>query len=322
MRFITTTMALSFFMFLTYEVVAGTCVTKHAECVLIAKKSLFVNGQATKSGNGTSWDRAFKTIQEALDAVKKENDQSSWDTHHTIMVAEGTYSLTYAPQKKSRRHAIPKALITYENIPSDITILGGFKVGDECLEDHKPSAHTILLGSKNGSKAIMATFQKQARTAKLTINGFTIKDFGSLEDSFEGGAMYISGGTLVMKNIDFQQNSAQNGGAIWMSTTTAMFENCTFTGNTAKSQGGALYIYNFQPKVVQPTFFNKCVFGGEGSNHNSAIKGGLVFSRKALSDGPKTPGVTFNECSIGENQSSFGPIIDDAVDMLDEEGKI
>ena len=42
----------------------------------------YVNGSVTSSGDGSSWDEAFKTLQEALDVVVA-NDE--------VWVAAGTY---------------------------------------------------------------------------------------------------------------------------------------------------------------------------------------------------------------------------------------
>ena len=56
----------------------------------------YVDGRRTTSGNGKSWTRAFKTIEEALIAVAASYANNSARTFHTIYVGPGDYDVSAA----------------------------------------------------------------------------------------------------------------------------------------------------------------------------------------------------------------------------------
>lgn len=249
--------------------VAGTCSTKPKTITPITKNTFFVDGKITQSGDGTAWEKAFKTLQEAVDAVEKAN-KSGPRLPHTIAVAQGTYQI---PNPQAH------ALIQYENMAADLTILGGFVAGSKTLEERATdSALTVLQGSNNNVRALIGTFPKTSR-AKLTLDGFTVRDFGTIEGSDRGGAMVVMGGNAIVKNVVFKDNQAQNGGAIWVDTATVLFDHCSFLGNHAES-GGAIAIYVSDAKLVQALYLNNCTIGGAGMLGNIATNGGFIFARQ------------------------------------------
>lgn len=261
--------------------IAGTCSSKPKECKPIAKTTFFVNGQVPKSGDGTAWESAFKTIQEAVDAVIKNNNSGAPLLSHTIAVAQGTYSLS-ALQLPNEGLPI-KALIQYEDIRADLTIMGGFVAGAKCLEERSSDpALTILEGRKDGIKAVLASFNPRSLKSKLVIDGFTVRDFGSQEISDQGGAMAVTGGYLIAKNIIFKDNMAKRGGGIFIDTSTALFEKCSFFGNQAQD-GGAINIYVADPSLVQGLYIYGCTIGGVGDLSNRAENGGFIFARQEQS---------------------------------------
>lgn len=259
-----------FSLFMTHDLAqAGTCQTKPRTFTPIPKNTFFVNSQIAQSGDGTTWEKAFKTIQEAVDAAEKANNNGH-SLPRTIAVAQGTYHVT---NHQSR------ALIQYENMPSDLTILGGFGVGTKFLEDRVADPTlTVLQGNYDKVRALIGSFPKSLR-AKLTIDAFTIKDFGSNEGPEQGGAVMVTGGNVIVRNVVFKDNKAKSGGAVWIDTATVLFDHCSFLGNQAEA-GGAIAIYVSDAKLVQGLYINNCTIGGAGTLSNVASKGSFLFARQ------------------------------------------
>jgi hypothetical protein len=291
------------------QVLAGNCsYANKFTCTAFLENTFFVDDAIKKSGDGKTWAQAFKTIQEAVNAVRKENNIKP--EPFTIVVASGFYRL---PKNNKQ-----KAMIIYEDPKNDLYFLGGFKPGSKCLEDqHRKTAITVLQGNQDFTKALWATFEASLDNLKLVFDGFTVRNFGSLEKSNSGGAFYVSGGILSVKNTNFYENRSKSGGAIWVNTTNAVFSDCVFFDNLASRQGGALNIYNYGPKPSGTINFINCTFGGEGDLANKAPTGGLIFARGSFA----IP-VEFDGCNMGNNISKNGDVIDNSQFSGSEEEKV
>lgn len=294
------TTSLTFFaIFIASTLNAGTYPSKPKPCRPLAKNTIFVNGQIASPGDGSSWDKAFRTIQEAIYAVGKSNLSDEFASH-TIAVAQGIYHL---PQENP---TITKSIIHFE-LPCDLEILGGFTPGNKCLND-RSHYNTVLKGNRDYRKAIVAKFLPDNKRHKLTIDGFTITEFGA--ETSEGGAVFSTGGNLVMKNINFKENSAQKGGAAYLNTTTALFERCSFINNQAKINGGAISIFVAEPRAVSGLYFYECIIGEENSTQNSAPKGAFIYARQKFT----TLNINFTNPHYNETPDIDNDIYDKALE--------
>ena len=91
-----------------------------------------------------------------------------------------------------------------------------------------------------------------------------------------GGAIYIQGDHVTVRNSNFTDNSVRdNGGAVFVRASYAKFENCSFDGNWA-ARGGAIYIQksNSRGNITNPVI-NNCNFTANGVNES---KGGAIYS--------------------------------------------
>lgn len=63
---------------------------------IFSPETFFVDGSIAKSGTGKTWEQAFVTIQEAVDAIKQASviDKSLEHKPFTVVVARGTYGPT------------------------------------------------------------------------------------------------------------------------------------------------------------------------------------------------------------------------------------
>lgn len=118
-----------------------------------------------------------------------------------------------------------------------------------------------------------------------------------------GGAIFVTDGTLKVSNSEFNSNTAYRGGAIEAQVTTLDIYNTTFSKNmtfsaddsrTGQANGGALAIGKCTANISYSTL--------EGNA--SAGRGGAI---KIWSDGNKTgQSVTFQSCAILSNEGG-GP---------------
>jgi hypothetical protein len=199
----------------------------------------YVNGKITVPGDGTSWDKAFDTIQAAIDAADETSPDEIW-------VKEGTYLL-------SSQIEIDKA----------VSIYGGF-VGNELVRESRDWRHheTVV----DGQYAVRCLEVVASDIENLVIDGLSItRGYSGLD---------ANGGGLLLKRIEpprsatiahckFLDNIASKwGGAIFYSVGEYTITDCCFADNNA-SMGGAIFNQLVRSTIVQCKFYeNTATFGG------------------------------------------------------------
>jgi hypothetical protein len=223
-------------------------------------KGSFVDVNIDKSGNGTSWAKAFKTIQEAIDNTLNGN---------TIFIAGGVYNSTN--QKISNNE------LSLVNInKSSIKLIGGFKGNEEYLEQRNPYENYVILDGENIRKVIEVFYVYNIEISDLVIvNGCSISDNSTdyfneyikyIKKSFGGGILAYKVDSLLFKNIDFINNKAMNYGAICaISCYKAKIINCKFSENFAEYNSAVLMLELCNYSLIKDCEFIK----------NMALAGGL-----------------------------------------------
>lgn len=225
---------------------------------------LYVNAAASGDATGTSWQDAHTDLQDALLIARR-----SLGTVSEIWVAAGSY----CPSRVDARG------LAFE-IPSGVTLLGGFDGTETVAEDADPIANsTILTGDALGDDG--PDFTNRADNSfnvvrasendfgAITIDGFTIR--GGNADLTEptgflnyhrGGGMTIFRADVTMSRCIFTDNQGSAAGALYVSNfSTTFFTDCDFIANRALYQSaGAVYTQN-NPATNFPTF-DRCRFYG------------------------------------------------------------
>lgn len=240
----------------------------------------YVDNHVT-SGNGTDWEDAFNTLQEAINTACEENE---------IWVKMGTYSLT------SPIH-----------LNKNISILGGFEGTEDTRDERDWVNNTTIIDGQDSVRCFYIT-------DNATLNGFTItggnatagiplpdEDGGGVYNtgnntfitncSFignqaesNGGGVYSTGGTIT--HCVFSENNAQNGGALH--THQATIINCLFSENRA-ADGGGISISGGSATITN------CTFSGNGT---SGCRGGGIGSLDSI--------VTITNCILWGNTGLGG----------------
>ena len=237
---------------------------------LYAQDTVYVDQLATGTNDGSSWQNAFFSLQNALIDTSKK----------TILIAGGIY---YPSSTNNRKEAFD---ISHLN-----EICGGFgKVGTIYLHDPNKFV-TIFSGdigkigdSTDNSHHIF--YCKRAH-GEVLIQSITIKESNALDAGFpgnRGGGIYCDNASastdirFKIANCSFELNRAFFGGAVYFNRSNPTkailsdFKSCTFVNNYAHYGGGAIYFPNVGASKLDTVFLTECRFYA----NKSAGTGGCI----------------------------------------------
>ncbi|KAA0993524.1 T9SS type A sorting domain-containing protein [Dyadobacter aurulentus] len=212
-----------------------------------------VNAASTaENPDGLSWEAAFPTLQEALNAASPDDE---------IWVAKGEYQ--------------PGTGESFSLIHG-VKFYGGFN-GDESSPDERPMpvprgnvpGATILKGNE---APVIYNFFSNLDTDDI-LDGFTIK--GGKASS--GGGMYLDHVGLTISNCAFLENEAQiNGGGLYVEGGSVQIINTIFSMNKAlNGSGGGLY----HAESYSESRLINCLFNG---NTATEVGGGISNAAENL----------------------------------------
>lgn len=209
--------------------------------------TVYVDKNATGTGDGSSWANAFTDLKIALSPAHLTKPD-------TIKVA----AATYIPETTSSC-SINTGHQGYE-ISHDVVLLGGYPSGGG-VRDWK-SNKTIISGdigvvgdsTDNVAKLIIM----RGLSSKTKMDGFIIRDsytYGVSHYERRGGGLYIeSCDSVKVENCVFENNSANWGAGCYVHQSNASFYNVVFNDNWGHVNGGGAYCYYSQVD------FNQCLF--------------------------------------------------------------
>ncbi len=249
--------------------------------------------------DGTSWDRAFETIQQGIDAAYLAGGGEVW-------VAEGVYG-------ENRAEDWGDATITGSLVLKDgVEVYGGFKgyqaqawLGNETARVQRTITSNITvvdgLTARNGNRAyhVVVVGKEFEATTGARLDGFHVRNggttglsSGNYYHTWRGGGLYNYGSNPVIANCTFYDNTAPvSGGAIANEINpntgdpgNATIINCVFYNNSAARLeettanpirgGGAIYNNQSSATIIHCTFYNNSV-GNPGYTAFGANSGGI-----------------------------------------------
>ena len=231
---------------------------------LASGDTYYVDADVRTPGDGSSWERAFDSIQDAIDATTAGDE---------IWVAEGVYT----PEVPAGREA------TFL-IPDGVRLYGGFEGTENQLaqRDDPEDFPTILSGELSPGMNAYNVVELINTGIGTLIDGFEIRDGtanGSTGRNNRGGGVRTDSALGTIRNVIFRDNNAQVfGGALSINgpSTGDLFtvEDCVFEDNRADGRGGAVY-------TNSDTNFVSCEFIGNASETSGgalySASGGFVF---------------------------------------------
>jgi hypothetical protein len=244
------------------------------------KRAIYVDVDADGHGNGSSWDKAYRHIQNAL-ATARLGDE--------IRVAKGTYT----PDLGRKTGIAPGDRTAAFRLANGVTLRGGYAGLSEADSDTRDIDlyETILSGDLAGDDAPdfsnigdnsynVVTLGRGVCEASV-LDGFTIAG-GSADANYpDGGGIYNRGGHPTVQNCTFKANRASGrGGALYNLSGGLTLRNCDFRDNAAYCGGG------MWSRKGCPTLIN-CIFSENSASFWAAAIGnewsGLLLSNCTLS---------------------------------------
>lgn len=277
---------------------------------------VYVNVNASGSGNGTNWTDAYTSITSAVGSASDGSE---------IWIAKGKYILDQTLEIENKRFKI------YGSFNGNETTTDGRDFDNETIisgdinDDDDPSNLMINL-SDNLDLVVQAAESGE----ELLIDGVVIEGGrGELEGNFSnekatGGGMILIG-NIKMLNCKVRNNLARFGGGIYIRNVTGSapnikFESCSFSGNRGIKWGGAVYAaFGGTTVSFEDCTFtdNECEFGatvytgGSSAMTKSTYKGCRFENNKTSGNGAglSLDGMVealVDDCVFSENESERG----------------
>ncbi|MHC4867457.1 MAG: right-handed parallel beta-helix repeat-containing protein, partial [Planctomycetota bacterium] len=245
----------------------------------------YVDADAPGYNDGSSWEDAFLTLQDALaDGPFISGDE--------IWVAQGVYK----PAGPGDRDA------TFELVEG-LVLKGGFAGSPENpgLRDIEVY-ETVLSGDidddnllNNGNSYHVVTADNPGIDGGTVLEGFTIQDGyaadGQLWDGY-GAAMIIYDVSPAIRKCTFKNNRAKYGGGMsnWYEYAGPTVTDCVFKDNEASEYGGAIDNTRASPHISNCSFIN-----------NEAKRGGAISTHES------TASPTITNCVLhGNSATQYG----------------
>jgi hypothetical protein len=233
---------------------------------------IYVNAGAVGTHDGTSWAKAFLTLQDALANTTTCTKQ--------IWVAAGTY---YPDEGGGKTNNDKNAFFSMKN---GIAIYGGFLGTEISLSQRNWVQNKTILSGDINKDGITDTSNSLSVISNSSVNntalldGFTVTAgyATSFGPAFGGGGMSMGSSSPVIVNCIFSGNKANYGGAIYTASSSPLFKDCSFIGNSALysqaplygGNGGAFYDNRFSSPPGTPTFIN-CTFSKNTAEHQADV---------------------------------------------------
>ncbi|MCC6797849.1 MAG: DUF1565 domain-containing protein [Candidatus Hydrogenedentes bacterium] len=293
---------------------------------------LYVSGDVSSSGNGSSWNTAYKTIQEAIDAAPVGTD---------IWVAQGQYHRTgESIAMKSGVNLIggfegdsgTEGDISVRDPARFISELNGG--GEDRLVDGAPDTtidgFLIRNGAATNGGGIYFDASLKVGGAMRVDNCHFVNCEGSNVSGAGGGAIIVAGGGIIeVANSSFLSCRAYRGGAIYLLESSADIESCIFSSNNAiRTVGGAIALFEFNTsqsylRCSKTSFIGNSagpigiggggggavsIYGGSQhefslctfSNNFATNVGGAIYMEDGV-DGEGKPPFAISQCTFGNN---------------------
>lgn len=265
---------------------------------------LYVDDDAPAGGDGTSWQLAFRYLQDALNAARNNSEITE------IHVGQGTYQ----PDRGADINGGDKNSVF--DIVDGVSMLGGFAGFGAADPDARDVSKfkTFLSGDLLANDGPVFTnyednsyrILRAANLAnKTTIDGINVVGAQMLIDT-HGGGLFCAGATsLHIRFCSFTRNWAYRGGGIGIQSGTVSVTFCRFEDNRAYGFGGGIVAPSFGSEIA--LIVEDCQFL---NNHCQFEDGGAIQCGLA--------GTTVRRCDFIANIADDGGAINGVPDLVED----
>jgi hypothetical protein len=261
---------------------------------------IYVNAGVGSGGDGTSWNNAYNSLQDAMDAA---------NTGDEIWVASGTYK----PTKDHTGSTSPTDPRDKNfHLAKDLKIYGGFAGYETLFSDRNTKANeTILSGDFNGDDVISGSGATLS-ISDTSENAYHVLILANLTSNAVIDGLTIKGGNAsgqVGDNFTFASRtfSRYYGGGVYLNASSPRFANLIISGNGANYAAGMYAINSSSPNISNTLFKLNLAYtngGGFALTLSSSTINNSVFTGNKTILG--TGGGIYNErCNTTVTNSTF-----------------
>ncbi len=232
------------------------------------------------SGDGTSWTKAFKNLQDGIDEAKRR--AAAENKIIKVYVAQGTYKPTKWP------HSSGSDRNKHFALSNNVEVYGGFP-GQNIGESKNSTLYKTTLSGDIGvagdsSDNVYNVFYHPLgidSTAKL--DGVTITKGNSNGASPMGGGMYNMNSSPSLVDCIFEDNKAMFGGGMANRNSHPVLKNCTFKNNEA-NLGGGMYNTNSSDPMLEACNLENNTANFQGGGIYNDIGSRPVYKNNTLNN--------------------------------------
>lgn len=242
-------------------VAASSTIDSDEETAGAPHGTLYVDGVATGSADGSSWANAFSSLQDAIDNAPPGSQ---------VWVAAGTYT-----PSASSNGGSPDERMVHFSLRNGVEVHGGFTGTETLWEERDWQANPAILSGDIGvvgdisDNCYHVLFHPEDTNldSSAVLDGVTVT-FGNADGagvSGDGGGMFNYMSSPTLNNVIFVNNLADEGGGLFNDTSSPALTNCTIGPNMADDGGGLFNDYFSAPKLVDCSIVgNAAVWNGGG----------------------------------------------------------
>lgn len=259
-----------------------------ATVLAVEPRTIYVDQSVATSGDGTTWAKAFKTIQEGVNAASKE-------VVDTVLVTNGVYdsgSVVYTKTQYVRVKIDRKVILKSVEGKEKTHVVGciGDGLGNADADGNEPIAGIGVTSAGAGTIVEGFTIRDCGTWASLgQVGGSGV---GAIASSSSGASNHVYVAHCTIRNCHAQRASAMRGGT---AISTLFVDNDSFpvdVSGTMKVGSGAvmdLYAYN-------------CIFARNGATNRGGAQTCKEFVNCTFVNNPGERGVT---SALAYNTASF-----------------
>ncbi len=210
----------------------------------------YVRQNAPTGGDGSSWSKAFNSIENAIH-FSAEGEE--------VWISQGLY----APEKPLS----PK---------KNMRFYGGFSGNEIYFIQRDPNQLKTIIDGQNSLAHIFYILNPG-----ITIDGVVIQNGNSGNTSLDRGAGILAvNASVFVANSTFKNNQSSFGGAIHASNADLTVSDSSFYNNKAlrgEGRGGAIWTHGQTPIIAGSTFVSNVAFKHGGALELNNTDDGLIY---------------------------------------------
>ncbi|RLB65614.1 MAG: hypothetical protein DRI90_01515, partial [Deltaproteobacteria bacterium] len=208
----------------------GDCPTSYpdSDCVV------YVDAETEASGEGSSWQDAFRTVQEGIDLAHCASLNAGTCEQWQVWVRAGSYFI----QQGCRTHSV--------RLRANTEVYGGFAGTETTLEDRDWESHETILDGRDGPESENHVYHVVHGATDARLDGFTVSggraDQENHPNHSDGGGMVNLAASPAVHHCTFRDNTAalRGGGMNNLATASPTVVGCKFIDNHAGENGGGM----------------------------------------------------------------------------------